>query len=90
MIKKGKPHGIYYEIEGTSPNRTMTIEWYVTRYDQQDMYFHFLVILEEARPSVVTFKYFDVNDKGVLGTVGVQGARSKFQIPFCVEFMSLN
>ncbi|KAJ5225995.1 hypothetical protein N7468_007220 [Penicillium chermesinum] len=78
MIKKGKPHGIYYEIEGAEPNRKITIEYYVTRFQEENLYFHFLVILEEARPSVVTFKYFDVNDKGKLGTVGVQGSHGKY------------
>lgn len=82
MIRKGKPHGIYYEFEGEAPNRKVTIEYYVTRYTMQDYYFHFLVILEEARPSVVTFKYYDVEDKGNQGTVGVQGGRSQFHSPF--------
>ncbi|KAL4754390.1 hypothetical protein BDW72DRAFT_166769 [Aspergillus terricola var. indicus] len=75
-ITKGKPHGIYYDIEGNAPNRTLTIEFYVTRYNMEDQYFHFLLILEEARPNIATFRYFDVQDEGAEGTVGVQGPQN--------------
>ncbi|CBF86732.1 hypothetical protein AN2383.2 [Aspergillus nidulans FGSC A4] len=75
-IVQGKPHGIYYDIEGNAPNRTLTIEFYVTRYNMEDQYFHFLMILEEARPNIATFRYFDVQDEGAEGTVGVQGPQN--------------
>ncbi|KAL4921350.1 hypothetical protein BDW62DRAFT_219500 [Aspergillus aurantiobrunneus] len=78
-ITKGKPHGIYYDVEGASPNRKLTIEYYVTRYNMEEQYFHFLVVLEEARPNVVTFRYYDVQDRGAEGTVGVQGPDSHSQ-----------
>ncbi|KAF4634236.1 hypothetical protein G7Y89_g3875 [Cudoniella acicularis] len=73
MICEGKPHGIYYEIVGETGARTLTVEWYVTRYGQEDQYFHFNLLLEEARPNVVTFKYYDAVDKGAQCTIGVQG-----------------
>ncbi|KAL4925975.1 uncharacterized protein BDV17DRAFT_293957 [Aspergillus undulatus] len=72
-ITKGKPHGIYYDVEGEEGNRKLSIEFYVTRYNMEDQYFHFLVIFEEARKNFVTFRYFDVQDQGAEGTVGVQG-----------------
>jgi hypothetical protein len=72
------PHGIYYEIEGSAPKRLLKIEYYVTRYHVMEYYFHFLVILEEARPNIVTFRYYDVPDNGRMGTVGVQGPDSEF------------
>ncbi|KAL4784473.1 hypothetical protein BJX76DRAFT_347822 [Aspergillus varians] len=72
-IAKGQPHGIYWDVEGTAPNRKLIIEYYVTRYHMESQYFHFLVILEESRPNVVSFKYYDVQDRGQEGTVGVQG-----------------
>ncbi|KAL4978286.1 hypothetical protein BDW66DRAFT_23080 [Aspergillus desertorum] len=75
-ITKGKPHGIYYDVEGNAPNRALTIEFYVTRYNMEDQYFHFLVILEEAKPNFATFRYFDVQDEGAEGTVGVQGPQN--------------
>ncbi|GFF23978.1 hypothetical protein IFM58399_00490 [Aspergillus lentulus] len=73
LIKRGMPHGIYYEIEGSAPKRLLKIEYYVTRYHVMEYYFHFLVIIEEARPNIVTFRYYDVPDNGRMGTVGVQG-----------------
>ncbi|KAL5003024.1 hypothetical protein BDV10DRAFT_201028 [Aspergillus recurvatus] len=75
-ITQGKPHGIYYDVEGNAPNRKLTIEFYVTRYNMEDQYFHFLVILEEAKANVATFRYFDVQDEGAEGTVGVQGPQN--------------
>ncbi|RDW78917.1 uncharacterized protein DSM5745_05769 [Aspergillus mulundensis] len=75
-ITKGKPHGIYWDVEGAAPNRKLIIEFYVTRYNMEDQYFHFLVILEEARQNVATFRYFDVQDQGAEGTVGVQGPQN--------------
>lgn len=73
MISKGKAHGVYYEVAGEAPNRSLTVEWYVTRYGQEKQYFHFDLSLEEARPSVVTFRYYDAKDEGAQCTVGVQG-----------------
>ncbi|KAL4946455.1 hypothetical protein BDV06DRAFT_218385 [Aspergillus oleicola] len=74
-ITAGKPHGIYYDVEGEEGNRELTIEFYVTRYNMEDQYFHFLVVFEESRPGVVTYRYYDVQDGGAEGTVGVQGPR---------------
>ncbi|KAL4902888.1 hypothetical protein BDW74DRAFT_54302 [Aspergillus multicolor] len=75
-ITKGKPHGIYWDVEGNAPNRKLIVEFYVTRYNMEDQYFHFLVILEEANQNVATFRYFDVQDQGAEGTVGVQGPQN--------------
>ncbi|KAL4800820.1 hypothetical protein BDV19DRAFT_383840 [Aspergillus venezuelensis] len=72
-ITAGKPHGIYYDVEGSDGNRQLKIEFYVTRYNMEDQYFHFLVIFEESKPGYATFRYFDVQDGGAEGTVGVQG-----------------
>lgn len=76
-ICKGKPHGIYYEVVGEAPNRSLTVEWYVTRYNQESQYFHFNLLVEEAHPNVVTFKYYDAVDKGAKCTIGVQGPTGK-------------
>lgn len=78
LIVEGKPHGIYYEIIGQAPLRSLTVEWYVTRYAQEDQYFHFNVKFEEKEPGVVEFKYFDVVDQGAQSTVGVQGPSGKW------------
>jgi hypothetical protein len=75
VILKGKPHGIFYKIVGETGARSLTVEWYITRYKQETQYFHFSVLLQEARPNVVTFKYYDAVDKGAKCTIGVQGPR---------------
>jgi hypothetical protein len=76
MLAKGKPHGIFYEIEGATGARTVTFEWYVTRYNHEEQYFQFTVLLEEAKPNIVTFRYYDALDKGKECTIGVQGPSS--------------
>ncbi|KAI9150812.1 hypothetical protein HJFPF1_10589 [Paramyrothecium foliicola] len=78
LIVDGKPHGVYYEVTGQAPNRVLVVEWYVTRYSQEDQYFHFNVKLEEAKPGVVEFKYYDAVDKGAQCTIGVQGPSGEY------------
>ncbi|KAH7161898.1 hypothetical protein EDB81DRAFT_925710 [Dactylonectria macrodidyma] len=72
-IYKDTPQGIYYEIAGQAPSRTLCIEWYVSRYGDKNQYYHFNMLLEEARPNVVTYKYFEALDKGGKCTIGAQG-----------------
>ncbi|KAI1073247.1 hypothetical protein LB507_010774 [Fusarium sp. FIESC RH6] len=79
FIYKDTPQGIYYEITGQAPSRSLRVEWYVSRYGDKDQYYHFLVILEEARPNIVTYNYFEALDKGVACTIGAQGPNSAQQ-----------
>ena len=80
LIVEGKPHGIYYEIRGQAPQRTLIVEWYVTRYGQEDQYFHFYVKIKEAEPGVVEFKYFNAADEGRQSTIGVQGLYGRWML----------
>ncbi|KAL9129307.1 MAG: hypothetical protein Q9217_002218, partial [Psora testacea] len=75
MIGKDKPHGIFWEMVGNSPARSLIVEWYVTRFGQESQFFHFNLLYEEARPNVVTFKYYDTAEEGN-HTIGVQGPNS--------------
>ncbi|KAF5244670.1 hypothetical protein FAUST_2186 [Fusarium austroamericanum] len=79
FIYKDTPQGIYYEIVGQAPSRSLCVEWYVSRYGDKDQYYHFLVLFEEARPNIVTYKYFEALDKGVKCTIGAQGPNSAQQ-----------
>lgn len=80
-LTKGKPHGIFYEIAGAVGARSLTVEWYVTRFKREEQYFQFTVLLEEAKPNVVTFKYYDAQDNGKVCTIGVQGPTCKSIFP---------
>jgi len=75
---ENKPHGMFHETVGNAPNRSLTVVWYVTRYGKETQYFHFSLLLEEARPNIATFRYYSIEDKGAQCTVGVQGPRCKF------------
>lgn len=81
MLAQGKPHGIFYETTGTAGTRQFAVEWYVTRYGQEDQYFHFSVLFEEDKLGVVTYKYYDAVDQGVKCTIGIQGPSGGFGPP---------
>jgi hypothetical protein len=77
-IYKGTPQGIYYEETGKAPNRKLEVEWYVSRYSNAKQYYHFTLTVEEAKPNMATFKYFEALDKGGKCTIGIQGPKSEF------------
>lgn len=71
-IYEGTQQGIYYEIGGTAPSRTVIFEYYLSHYADDSQYYHFLVYFYEAQANVVTFQYLNVSDLGVSATVGVE------------------
>ncbi|KAK3370931.1 hypothetical protein B0T24DRAFT_667707 [Lasiosphaeria ovina] len=74
LICKGSKHGVFYQVSGEAPARTLTVEWLVTQYGATQDYYHFSVTLYEARRGVATFKYNAVDgDAGSKCTVGAQG-----------------
>jgi hypothetical protein len=73
-IAQGKPHGIFFEISGAEGTRTLTVEWLVTTpHKELEHNYHFTVQLEESKPNIVIFKYYDTLDNGETCTIGVQG-----------------
>jgi hypothetical protein len=55
-FQEGETHSIFYQYEGTAPNRSLTFEWYGTKYSAKGTYFaHFLVSFYEALPSWTTY-----------------------------------
>lgn len=55
-IYQNTPQGIYYEETGEKPNRKLEVEWYMSRFNAAKEYYHFSVIVEEAKPNFATFK----------------------------------
>jgi hypothetical protein len=76
-IYKNTPQGVYYEETGSKPNRKLEVEWYVSRYHSPEQYYHFSVVIEESKPNLATFKYFEALDKGRKCTIGIQGPKSE-------------
>lgn len=64
--------GIYYAVQGTSPNRALVVEYYLSRYAFPFQFYHFQVTFFEATPGIVQFTYFQVDDTGLSATIGVQ------------------
>lgn len=57
FFSKGESHGIFYQYEGEPPNRSLTFEWYGTKFNAQGKYFaHFLVSFYESLPSWATYE----------------------------------
>ncbi|CAF0889063.1 unnamed protein product [Adineta steineri] len=73
FIYANTSQGIYYQSEGTAPNRQLIFEYYMSHYLQATQYYHFQVTFFENAPGVVQFKYLDATDGGMTCTVGVQG-----------------
>ncbi len=70
--------GIYYQTDGDAPNRTLTFEYYCSHYQQPTEYYHFQMVFFENMPGIVQYVYYDISDRGVTCTVGVQGNRGEY------------
>ncbi|KAI1174585.1 hypothetical protein F4777DRAFT_599338 [Nemania sp. FL0916] len=80
---EGRKHGIFFEVDGNAPGRTLTVEWLVTQYHAEDDYYHFSATFEEARPGVVTYKYNAVDgDAGTKCAIGAQGGGYHLQYEY--------
>lgn len=77
-IYSGTEQGIYYQIDGQAPTRTLTIEWYTSHYQAPSEYYHFAMTYHEASPNGVTYDYFQVSDLGGSATVGSQSQTGQF------------
>lgn len=88
-IYEGTQQGIYYEIDGTAPSRTVTFEYYLSHFADADQYYHFLVHFFEAKPNVVTFQYLNVSDFGASATVGIESETGE-SITFLSSLSSVN
>ncbi|CAF1494994.1 unnamed protein product [Adineta ricciae] len=66
--------GIYYEVQGNTPNRTVIFEYYCSHYRQPEEYYHFQVVFFEQKPGVVKYIYYDVSDRGISCTIGIQAS----------------
>ncbi|UJR32832.1 hypothetical protein I4U23_020294 [Adineta vaga] len=68
--------GIYYEIQGETPNRTVIFEYYCSHYRAPKEYYHFQVLLFEQYSGVVEYIYYDVSDRGANCTIGIQASKT--------------
>ncbi|CAF0755167.1 unnamed protein product [Adineta ricciae] len=66
--------GIYYEVQGNTPNRTVIFEYYCSHYRKPEEYYHFQVVFFEQKPGVVKYIYYDVSDRGISCTIGIQAS----------------
>ena len=71
-IYQGQPQGIFYSIDGTAPNRSLTVEFYESHYSDSTQYYHFLVSFWENMPNVTTIDYLNMSDAGTSATVGIE------------------
>jgi hypothetical protein len=79
-INQGTSQGIYYEVDGSSPSRLLTFEYYASYYNQSSQYYHFQILFYENRTGSFTYKYYNITDSGANAVVGYQCQPSKFGI----------
>ncbi|KAI7542230.1 hypothetical protein KC331_g8101 [Hortaea werneckii] len=73
IINTGRTQGIFWSSEGRSPSRSITFEFYESKYQAPDTYAHFLVSFWEDRPGIATIDFLNITDNGISATVGGQG-----------------
>ena len=56
VIMAGTQQGIFYEVDGPSPNRELMLEYYMIDYGGGRQFYHFLMMFYENRPNIVTFR----------------------------------
>ncbi|SMY25864.1 unnamed protein product [Zymoseptoria tritici ST99CH_1A5] len=72
VISAGQTQGIFYGIDGVSPNRAITFEYYVAKYQATTFYYHFLVTQWENITGTWTIDYLNMSDSGAGATIGIQ------------------
>jgi len=75
-VYAGTPQDVFYEVDGTAPNRNISFEWYTSRSGDSTQYYHFIATFQEASPGGVTYSYHDVSDDGASATVGMQSIQA--------------
>jgi hypothetical protein len=68
--------GIYYAIEGTTPNSEVIFEYYTGHFSDPTSIYQFQVKFFENQPGVIQYMYYAVHDDGASATVGVQSKTS--------------
>ncbi|KAK5170512.1 uncharacterized protein LTR77_005100 [Saxophila tyrrhenica] len=71
-IYQNTDQGIYYQVDGASPNRQATFEFYLSHISSTCQYYHFLIKFYENLPNFVNVQYLNVSDNGGHETVGIQ------------------
>ena len=72
-IENQTSQGIYYNVYGNSPNRTIVFEFNATVLWEKQQNCHFQVLFFEAHLGIVQFIYLNMSDDGSSAAVGVQG-----------------
>ncbi|KAI7352702.1 hypothetical protein KC354_g11875 [Hortaea werneckii] len=72
IINSGRTQGIFWSSEGKPPSRSITFEFYESKYQAPDTYAHFLVSFWENLPGIATIDFLNITDGGVSATVGGQ------------------
>ncbi|KAF2152324.1 hypothetical protein K461DRAFT_313051 [Myriangium duriaei CBS 260.36] len=71
-IYQGTPQGLYYQISGTAPTRSVSFEYYTSEFNHSTSYYHFVATFQENNPGAAIFDYYQVSDAGAHAVVGVQ------------------
>jgi hypothetical protein len=72
-IYPNTPQGLYYQVFGSAPARTVVFEWYTSHYNAPAQYYHFTAQFSEDPVAPIVFKYYQISDRGGSATVGLQG-----------------
>ncbi|KAL8873725.1 MAG: hypothetical protein Q9174_000856 [Haloplaca sp. 1 TL-2023] len=68
VVSAGRPQGIFYQVDGTQ----VIFEYYLSHYQAEGEYYHWLVSYNANQPGIFTFTYYQISDLGRSATVGIQ------------------
>jgi hypothetical protein len=66
-----------YTFCGDAGKRTVTFDWRISKYQNVPESYRFSATFYEDKPGRITLRYFDISDRGVGATVGIEGSRNK-------------
>jgi hypothetical protein len=78
QIYRGKSQWMSYTVCGDAGKRTVTFDWRVSKYMDTLEAYRFSATFYEDQPGRIILRYFEMSDKGVSATVGIEG-RSRGQ-----------
>lgn len=66
-----------YTICGEAGKRSVTFDWRISKYQNVPENYRFSATFYEDKPGRIVLRYFEMSDRGVGATVGIEGTRNR-------------
>src|SRR5690242_21750484 len=62
---------------GDVGKRTVTFDWRISAFQDVPQFYRFSATFFEDKPGRILLRYFELSDKGVGATIGIEGTKNK-------------